>query len=70
VQDGRIFIERVNEPFLAAAVSSLSISMPADQWPDDGRLSYLEDTFTYTACGQRGADERPDFDWHLKKAQA
>jgi len=29
------------------------------------RLSDLEDKFTCTACGKRGADVRPDFDWHL-----
>jgi hypothetical protein len=49
---------------------SHSISMIADQWPDDVRLSDLEDRFTCMACGQRGADVRPDFDWHLKKAEA
>jgi rubrerythrin len=26
----------------------------------------FEDKFTCTACGRRGADIRPDFDWHLK----
>jgi hypothetical protein len=25
----------------------------ADQWPDDVRLSDLEDRFVYTACGKR-----------------
>jgi hypothetical protein len=38
------------------------IRMNADQWPDEMRLSDLEDKFTCTACGKRGADVRPDFD--------
>jgi hypothetical protein len=40
---------------------SHSISIIADQWPDDMRLSDLEDKLTCTACGKRGADVRPDF---------
>jgi hypothetical protein len=39
------------------------ITMNADQWPDDTRLSDLEDKFTCTVCGTRGAEVRPDFDW-------
>jgi hypothetical protein len=39
----------------------------ADQWPDDVRLSDLEDRFVCAACGKRGADVRPDFHRHLKK---
>lgn len=34
---------------------------PADQWPDDLRLSDIEPRFVCEACGQRGADVRPDF---------
>jgi hypothetical protein len=30
------------------------------------RLSDLEKRFVGAACGKRGADVRPDFDWHLK----
>jgi hypothetical protein len=45
---------------------SHSIAMNADQWPDDTRLSDLAERFTCSACGTRGADVRPDFDWHLK----
>jgi hypothetical protein len=37
---------------------SHSISMPADWWPDDVRLSDIERRFV---CGKRGADVRPDF---------
>ncbi|SIO49923.1 hypothetical protein SAMN05443247_06582 [Bradyrhizobium erythrophlei] len=40
----------------------------ADQWSDDVWLSDLEDKFTCTACGTRGADVRPDFDWDKKAA--
>ena len=40
---------------------SHSIAISADQWPDDLRLSDIEDRFTCTACGKRGADVRPDF---------
>ena len=42
---------------------SHSIAVSADQWPDDVRLSDIEPQFTCTACGKRGADVRPDFDW-------
>jgi hypothetical protein len=39
------------------------IAMSGDHWPDDVRLSDLEPRFTCRACGQRGADVRPNFDW-------
>jgi hypothetical protein len=32
------------------------IRMSADQWPDETRLSDLEDKFPCTACGSRGAE--------------
>ena len=32
------------------------IGISADQWADDIRLSDLEDKFTCTACGTRGAE--------------
>jgi hypothetical protein len=35
----------------------------ADRWPDHVRLSNLEPRFICQACGVRGADIRPDFDW-------
>ena len=44
------------------------IKFNADQWPDDVRLSDLEDKFVCTVCGQRGADVRPDFGWDKKRA--
>jgi len=36
----------------------------SDRWPDNIRLSDLEPHFICQACGARGADIRPDFDWH------
>src|ERR1700752_20274 len=41
----------------------------ADRWDDDVRLSDLEPEFTCSACGKRGADVRPDFDWDRPGAQ-
>jgi hypothetical protein len=40
---------------------SHSIAVGADRWADDVRLSDIEDRFTCTACGKRGAGVRPDF---------
>jgi hypothetical protein len=40
---------------------SHSTTISAEQWADDVRLSDLEEKFTCTACGKRGADVRPDF---------
>jgi hypothetical protein len=40
---------------------SHSIEMSADRWPDDVRLSDIEDQFVCRACGKRGADVRPNF---------
>ena len=39
------------------------ITMSGDRWPDDMRLSDLEPRFICSACGKRGADVRPDFNW-------
>jgi hypothetical protein len=36
-------------------------NISADRWPDDVRVSDLEPHFVCQACGQRGADIRPDF---------
>ena len=44
------------------------IAVSADQWSGETRLSDLEDRFVCTACGQRGADVRPDFNWDKKKS--
>jgi hypothetical protein len=42
---------------------SHSIAVSADAWPDDIRLSDIEPRFVCKACGKRGADVRPDFNW-------
>jgi hypothetical protein len=42
---------------------SHSIAVSADQWPDDLRLSNIEDRFVCHACGKRSADVRSDFNW-------
>jgi hypothetical protein len=49
---------------------SHSVAMNADQWPDDVRLSDIEPRFVCAACGKRGADVRPDFNWSLPVAPA
>jgi hypothetical protein len=40
--------------------------MSADRWPDRVRLSDLEPLFVCQACGRRGADIRPDWDWETQ----
>jgi hypothetical protein len=47
-----------------------SSGVRGDQWPDHLRLSDLESRFVCKACGQRGADARPDFDWEEKAQHA
>ena len=42
---------------------SHSTAISGDRWPDHIRLSDLEPLFVCQACGQRGADIRPDFGW-------
>jgi hypothetical protein len=37
-----------------------------DAWPGDVGLSDIEPRFICTACGKRGADVRPDFNWKGK----
>jgi len=44
-------------------------AISGDQWPDEIRLSDLEPRFICQACGRRGADVRPNFDWE-KEARA
>jgi hypothetical protein len=41
---------------------SHSVTIGADRWPDEVRLSDLEPRFTCRACGHRGADVRPLFE--------
>jgi hypothetical protein len=43
---------------------SHSIAISGDRWPDDMRLSDLKQRFICKACGERGADIRPDFNWN------
>ena len=43
------------------------IAISGDQWPDDVRLSDIE--LTCQACGQKGADVRPNFDWEQEERQ-
>ncbi|SRR5579871_455762 len=40
------------------------ITRSGDHWPDHMRLSDLEQRFISSACGKRGADVRPDFNWN------
>jgi hypothetical protein len=41
------------------------IAISGDQWPDDVHLSDIESDFVCSVCGARGAEVRPDFDWHI-----
>jgi hypothetical protein len=43
---------------------SHSTVLNADHWPDHVRLSDIEPRFVCQACGERGADVRPDFNWN------
>ena len=47
---------------------SHSTRLSADRWPDQVRLSDIEGAFVCKACGQRGADVRPD--WQSAEAYA
>ena len=47
-----------------------SVSISGDRWPDHIRLSDLGPNFVCQACGAKGADVRPDFDWDKKLARA
>lgn len=46
------------------------IALSADRWPDEARLSDVEPRLICTACGQRGAQVRPDFNWNRKVTSA
>ncbi|MBR0934327.1 hypothetical protein [Bradyrhizobium jicamae] len=45
---------------------SHSIAIMADRWSDDQRLSDIEPRLVCSACGKRGADVRPNFNWDIK----
>jgi hypothetical protein len=47
---------------------SHSMAISGAGWPDDVRLSDIEDRFTCTACGKPGADVGPDFNWDRAQA--
>jgi len=49
---------------------SHSIAISADAWPDEARLSDIEERFTCRVCGKRGADLRPDFNWNRMSLKA
>ncbi|WP_347958260.1 hypothetical protein [Bradyrhizobium sp. SSUT112] len=38
-------------------------ALSADGRPDEERLSDIEPRFICAACGRRGAEVRPDFNW-------
>jgi hypothetical protein len=40
------------------------ITMGTDRWADDVRLSDIEPRFVCSACGKRGADVQPNFNWN------
>jgi hypothetical protein len=50
---------------LGSLTSNLYVS--ADAWADDVRLSDIEPRFVCTACGKRGADVRPNFNWNVRE---
>jgi hypothetical protein len=41
-------------------------AISGDPWPDGVRLSDIEPRFTCQACGQGGADVRPNFNWNAR----
>ena len=45
---------------------SHSTAISGDRWADEVRLSDIETGFVCQACGKRGADVRPDFNWNRK----
>jgi hypothetical protein len=55
-----------NSPTEADYRCSHSIAIGADRWPDDVRLSDLQARFACKACGKRGADVRPNFNWNAR----
>ncbi|WP_044542211.1 hypothetical protein [Bradyrhizobium sp. LTSP885] len=52
--------------YCADHTCSHSISIMADRFADEVRLSDLEPRLLCSACGNRGADVRPSFNWHPK----
>jgi len=46
---------------------SHSTAISGDRWADEVRLPDIEPGFVCRACGKRGADVRPDFNWNRKQ---
>ena len=46
-----------------------AVRINGDWWPDHIRLSDLEPLFVCQACGRRGADIRPDWDWDTRSSE-
>ena len=40
------------------------VAVNAGHWANDLRLSDIEPRFVCKACGKRGAEVRPDFNWN------
>jgi hypothetical protein len=62
-----------NTPIIRIRVKSFrgsSHSVSADRWPGELRLSNLEPRFICRACGKRGADVRPEFNWNKAPVDA
>jgi hypothetical protein len=49
---------------------SHSVAISGDPWEDDVRLSDIEPRSTWRACGQKGADVRPNFHWEEEARRA
>jgi|tagenome__1003787_1003787.scaffolds.fasta_scaffold20986668_3 hypothetical protein len=47
---------------------SHSVAISANCWPDHLRLFDLEPVFVGQACGSKGGDLRPDFNWAKKRS--
>jgi hypothetical protein len=45
---------------------SHSLELSEERWQDEVRLSDIEPRFVCAACGKRGADVRPNFNWDNK----
>src|SRR5674476_687636 len=56
--------------YCADYTCSHSVTLNADRWGDDVRLSDIEDQFVCQACGTRGADVRPDYNWEKETRRA
>ena len=53
-------------PTAATIAAAIRSAISAVRWPDEVRLSDLEARFACKACGKRGADVRPNFNWNAR----